>query len=85
MVYKAVLTDDEALIAEGPCQAADWTGHNCQAAATACDAVSGARAIRQCQPDILFTDIKMPRRLSGMPSRSRERTSPSTASWCGRS
>lgn len=60
MVYKVVLIDDEALIVEGLCQVVDWTGHNCQVAATACDAVSGARAIRQHRPDILFTDIKMP-------------------------
>lgn len=59
-MYKVVLIDDEALIVEGLCQVVDWTGHNCQVAATACDAVSGARAIRQHQPDILFTDIKMP-------------------------
>ena len=59
-MYKVVLIDDEALIVEGLCQVVDWTGHNCQIAATACDAVSGAQAIRQHQPDILFTDIKMP-------------------------
>lgn len=59
-MYKVVLIDDEALIVEGLCRVVDWTGHNCQVAATACDAASGARAIRQHQPDILFTDIKMP-------------------------
>lgn len=59
-MYKVVLVDDEALIVEGLRQVVDWAGHNCQVAATACDAVSGAEAIRLHRPDILFTDIKMP-------------------------
>ncbi len=59
-MYKVVLIDDEALIVAGLCQVVDWAGHNCQVMATACDAVSGSRAIRQHRPDILFTDIKMP-------------------------
>jgi len=59
-MYKVVLVDDESLIVEGLRQVVDWAGHNCQVAATACDAVSGAEAIREHRPDILFTDIKMP-------------------------
>ena len=59
-MYKVVLVDDEPLIVEGLRQVVDWAGHNCQVAATACDAVSGAKAIREHRPDILFTDIKMP-------------------------
>lgn len=59
-MYKVVLVDDEPLIVEGLRQVVDWAGHSCQVAATACDAASGARAIREHRPDILFTDIKMP-------------------------
>lgn len=59
-MYKVVLVDDEPLIVEGLRQVVDWAGHNCQVAATAGDAVSGAKAIREHRPDILFTDIKMP-------------------------
>ncbi len=59
-MYKVVLVDDEALIVEGLRQVVDWAAHNCQVAATACDARSGAQAIREHRPDILFTDIKMP-------------------------
>lgn len=59
-LYKVVLVDDESLIVEGLRQVVDWAGHNCQVSATACDAVSGAQAIREHRPDILFTDIKMP-------------------------
>lgn len=59
-MYKVVLVDDEPLIVEGLRQVVDWAGHNCQVAAAACDAASGARAIREHRPDILLTDIKMP-------------------------
>lgn len=59
-MYKVVLVDDEALIVEGLRKVVDWAGHGCRVAASACDAVSGAAAIREHRPDILFTDIKMP-------------------------
>ncbi len=59
-MYKVVLVDDETLIVEGLRQVVDWTAHGCQVVATAGDAVSGAKTIREHRPDILFTDIKMP-------------------------
>ena len=59
-MYKVVLVDDEAIISEGLRQVVDWETYHCQVAATACDARSGAEAIRLHRPDILFTDIKMP-------------------------
>ena len=59
-MYKVVLIDDEAIIAEGLRKVVDWSAHSCQAAALAQDAVSGAQAIREYRPDILFTDIKIP-------------------------
>ncbi len=59
-MYKVVLIDDEAIITEGLEKVVDWSAHNCQVAALAQDAASGAQAIRTHRPDILFTDIKMP-------------------------
>ena len=59
-MYKVVLVDDESIIVEGLRKVVDWTAHRCEVAACACDAASGARAIRRHRPDILFTDIKMP-------------------------
>lgn len=59
-MYKVVLVDDEPIISEGLRRVVDWAAYNCQVAATACDAASGAEAIRRYKPDILFTDIKMP-------------------------
>lgn len=59
-MYKVVLIDDESIITEGLQKVVDWSGHNCRVAALAQDAASGAQAIRQHRPDILFTGIKMP-------------------------
>ena len=58
-MYKVVLVDDESIIVEGLRQVVDWEAYRCQVCATANDAASGARAIREHRPDILFTDIKM--------------------------
>lgn len=60
IMYKVVLIDDESIITEGLQKVVDWAAHNCQVVALAQDAASGAQAIRQHRPDILFTDIKMP-------------------------
>ena len=60
IMYKVVLIDDESIITEGLQKVVDWAAHNCQVVALAQDAASGAQAIRQRRPDILFTDIKMP-------------------------
>lgn len=59
-MYKVVLIDDESIITQGLQKVVDWAAHHCQVAALAQDAASGAQAIRQHRPDILFTDIKMP-------------------------
>ena len=37
-----------------------WADYGCEVAATAEDAATGAETIRKIQPDILFTDIRMP-------------------------
>ena len=59
-MYKVVLIDDEDIIVEGLKKVIDWAKFGCEVVATASDAKSGALAIREYKPDILFTDIKMP-------------------------
>lgn len=59
-MYKVVLVDDESIIVEGLRRVVDWSAHHCEVVVCAHDAVSGAQAVRQYRPDILFTDIKMP-------------------------
>lgn len=59
-MYRVVLIDDESIIVEGLRRVVKWENYNCQVVATANDAASGAAAIRQFRPHILFTDIRMP-------------------------
>ena len=59
-MYRVVLIDDEPLIVEGLRKVVPWKDYACEVAATAEDAAQGAKIIRELQPDILFTDIRMP-------------------------
>ena len=59
-MYRVVLIDDERLIIEGLRKVVKWADYRCEVVATASDAVNGAKVIRQFQPHILFTDIRMP-------------------------
>ena len=59
-MYRVVLIDDEKLIIEGLRKVVKWEDYRCEVVATASDAVNGAKIIRQFQPHILFTDIRMP-------------------------
>ena len=59
-MYKVVLVDDEHLIVEGLRRVMPWAQEDCEVVGTASDGVSGMALIRKTQPDILFTDIRMP-------------------------
>lgn len=59
-MFKVVLIDDEEIIIEGLKNVIDWEKYDCEVVATGFDAKSGAQAVREYRPDILFTDIKMP-------------------------
>lgn len=59
-MYKVIIIDDEDIIVEGLQKVVEWEKFDCQVVASAHDAKSGAKAIREYHPDILFTDIKMP-------------------------
>ncbi|MBO7710118.1 MAG: response regulator [Lachnospiraceae bacterium] len=59
-MYRVVLIDDEPLIVEGLRKVVPWKDYDCEVAAAAEDAASGARLIREIRPHILFTDIRMP-------------------------
>ncbi len=58
-VYNVVLIDDENVIVEGLKKVVSWEKYGCRVVATADDATTGAKVIREYKPDILFTDIRM--------------------------
>ena len=59
-MFRVILIDDEPLIIEGLKKVVRWEEYQCTVVATAEDAEKGAELIRTLQPDILFTDIRMP-------------------------
>ena len=59
-MFRVILIDDEPLIVEGLKKVVRWEEYQCTVVATAEDAEKGGELIRTLQPDILFTDIRMP-------------------------
>ncbi len=59
-MYKVVLVDDEQIILQGLQKVVPWERYGCRVKATANDGLEGARVIRETQPDLLITDIRMP-------------------------
>ena len=59
-MYKVVIVDDESVIVEGLKKIVDWTGYNCVVVGTAATGREGLELIRDVEPDIVFTDIRMP-------------------------
>lgn len=60
-MYTVVIIDDEPLIVEGMSRTMAWEKWNCQVAGTACDGEEGMELIREKRPDIVITDINMPK------------------------
>lgn len=59
-MYKVVIIDDEPIIVEGLSKAVHWEKWDCQVVATAESGRSGIEIIKRENPDILFSDIRMP-------------------------
>ncbi|MCX7711210.1 MAG: response regulator transcription factor [Clostridia bacterium] len=59
-MYKVIIVDDEPIIRKGLKNIINWKQFDCEICAEASDGVEGSRLIRELQPDIVFTDIKMP-------------------------
>ncbi|WP_017810748.1 response regulator [Clostridium saccharoperbutylacetonicum] len=60
-MIKAVLIDDEYIVVEGLKAIVNWSGFGIEVVGSASDGVSGLELIEKEKPDIVFTDITMPR------------------------
>lgn len=60
-MYTVAIIDDEPLIVEGLSKTMAWEKWNCLVAGTACDGEEGMVLIREKRPDIVITDINMPK------------------------
>ena len=60
-MYRAVIIDDEPVIVTGLTKLVPWEKYGCEVAGSASDGLEGLELIRRIRPDIVFTDIYMPR------------------------
>lgn len=61
MLLKVVIVEDEEIIRKGLTFALNWLDMGCIIAGTARDGAEGLEVIRKEEPDIVLTDIKMPK------------------------
>ena len=59
-MYRVILVDDERLIIRGLSSVVPWAELGCEVAGVAYDGNTGLELIRQMEPDIVLTDIRMP-------------------------
>lgn len=60
MMYKVLIVEDEDIIRKGLTFMVDWLKVNCIVAGEAADGEEGLIKIREINPDIVITDVKMP-------------------------
>ena len=60
-MYKVVVVEDEEIARKGIIFTINWEALNCMIAGEAANGEEGAAVIRRLSPDIIVTDLKMPR------------------------
>lgn len=63
--YKILIIDDEPMVVKGLVQLVPWEEINCEIVGTAKNGEEGLEKVTELQPDIVISDIQMPR-LSGL-------------------
>ncbi len=59
-MYKVVIVDDEPIIVEGLSKSIEWQRWDCTVSAVAYNGEEGLQTVRENEPDILISDIRMP-------------------------
>jgi len=62
---RVVLVEDEAILRQGMVETLDWAAMGCEIVGEAADGIAGLEIILRELPDVIVTDIKMPR-LTGL-------------------
>lgn len=60
-MYKVVVVEDENIVRQGIVRATDWTSLNCMVVGEASNGEEGVEVIRRLSPDLVITDIRMPK------------------------
>ncbi|MDP4177494.1 MAG: response regulator [Bacillota bacterium] len=59
-MFKVLLVDDENFIRRGMKNIIKWEDYNCEVCGEASDGIEGIEKIKELQPEIIITDIRMP-------------------------
>lgn len=59
-MYKVLIVEDEDIIRKGLAYKVNWLHYDCNVVGKAVDGVDGLAKIKELQPDIVITDIRMP-------------------------
>ncbi len=60
-MMKVVVVEDEEVVRKGIVLAVDWASVGCAVVGVASNGEEGLEIIRRCRPDLIVTDIRMPR------------------------
>lgn len=60
-MLKVLIVEDEELIRRGIALSVDWASLDCVVAGEAADGEEGLAAALRCRPDLIITDLKMPK------------------------
>ncbi len=59
-MYRVAVIDDEDIIVQGLVRTMPWAQYDCEVVGTASDGVAALALVNEKNPDIIFTDIRMP-------------------------
>lgn len=60
-LYKVLIIDDESIIRKGLINIINWSQLSCEICGEAADGIAGMELIKNVMPDIILTDIRMPK------------------------
>lgn len=60
-MYKVIVVEDESMVRKGIILTIDWKRLGCQIVGEAANGEDGAALVEQLEPDLVITDVKMPR------------------------
>lgn len=60
-MLRVVIIEDEPLVRQGLVLAVDWASMDCVVVGEAGDGEAGCQIIKQTKPDLVFTDVRMPK------------------------
>jgi len=59
-MIRVLIVDDDGIVREGLSKNINWAANGCEVVGSAANGREGLRLARECRPDVVLTDIRMP-------------------------